>query len=550
MGFVGGPNLYKVFLVEDEKVVREGIRDNINWEATDFIFCGEAPDGEIALPMIQEIKPDILVTDIKMPFMDGLQLSKIIRKNMPWIKIIILSGHDEFNFAREAISIGVTAYLLKPISSVELIKALNKVALQIENEKKEREGLEDLKNQLEGNIQLIRDKFLMELSLGAVEPLDAISRCEGFGIDIISKYYIVMIIEVELKGSKDCSSTYSGYTRIESLISGLVKDDPKVIKYKKSIEETVLIIKGDTPEELEESAYRLAQCIRHEVNLNTGDLLTIGIGSVKERIQGIARSFADADVAKSYKYIIGRNKIIGINDIRRKEYDKKELIKLDKAGIVEYLKYGEKSNIDGFLEDYMRSLGECALKSPIYTNYVFMDIVMTTAKFVDELGGRLEDLLPEIVDMENILAEIDSISAFKKYVQQVLLSAIDYRDRNTESKYGSIIIKAKDYINANFADLNISLNSVASYVSISPSHFSTIFSQETGETFIEYLTKTRIHKAMELLKTTNYKASEIAFKVGYSDPHYFSYTFKKVTGVTPKEYRCGIYKNGNPTFSQ
>ena len=123
--------MYKVFLVEDEIVVREGIRDNVNWENSNFIFSGEAPDGEIALPLIQEIKPDILITDIKMPFMDGLELSRIIKKNMPWVRIIILSGHDEFKFAKEAISIGVTEYLLKPISSSDLLKALNKVTVEI-----------------------------------------------------------------------------------------------------------------------------------------------------------------------------------------------------------------------------------------------------------------------------------------------------------------------------------------------------------------------------------------------------------------------------------
>lgn len=108
--------LYKVFLVEDEIVIREGIRERIDWQAHGFEFCGEAPDGEIALPMIQSLKPDILITDIKMPFMNGLELTCIVHETMPEVRTVILSGHDEFEYAHEAIKLGVVEYLLKPIS--------------------------------------------------------------------------------------------------------------------------------------------------------------------------------------------------------------------------------------------------------------------------------------------------------------------------------------------------------------------------------------------------------------------------------------------------
>ena len=108
---------YKAFFVEDEIVTREGIRDNVNWHSHGFEFCGEAPDGEMALPLLQATQPDVLITDIRMPFMDGLELCRIVREQMPWVKIIILSGHDEFEYAQEAIKLGVTEYLLKPVTA-------------------------------------------------------------------------------------------------------------------------------------------------------------------------------------------------------------------------------------------------------------------------------------------------------------------------------------------------------------------------------------------------------------------------------------------------
>src|SRR5689334_3514886 len=142
---------YKVFFVEDEIITREGIRDYVDWQASGFEYCGDAADGEIALPMLRTAQPDVLITDIKMPFMDGLQLSRIVRERMPWVKIIILSGHDEFEYARKAIGIGVTDYLLKPVTVQKLQNVLQNLTIQLDREKSEKENLKRLKEQAEEN---------------------------------------------------------------------------------------------------------------------------------------------------------------------------------------------------------------------------------------------------------------------------------------------------------------------------------------------------------------------------------------------------------------
>ncbi len=130
---------YKAFFVEDEIVTREGIRDNVDWQGNGFEFCGEAPDGEMALPLLQATQPDLLITDIKMPFMDGLELCKIVRERMPRVKIVILSGHDEFEYAQKAINLGVTEYLLKPVTAQDLHRVLRRIAAQIDRERREQE---------------------------------------------------------------------------------------------------------------------------------------------------------------------------------------------------------------------------------------------------------------------------------------------------------------------------------------------------------------------------------------------------------------------------
>jgi two-component system response regulator YesN len=191
--------MYKVFLVEDEIVVREGIRNNIPWEETPYALAGEAPDGEIALSLIQDIKPDILITDIRMPFMDGLALSRIVRKTLPWIKIIILSGHDEFEYAREAISIGVEEYLLKPVSSRDMLQTLDKIARRIDEEKEKLLSMEHLRRQVLSHADILRERWLQDFVSGKMPAAEAIEKGRELGIgDLVARSYTVAVILVVL----------------------------------------------------------------------------------------------------------------------------------------------------------------------------------------------------------------------------------------------------------------------------------------------------------------------------------------------------------------
>ena len=184
---------YKVFFVEDEIITREGIRDNVDWHASGFEFCGEAADGEMALPLLSMIKPDVLITDIKMPFMDGLQLSKIVRERMPWVKIVILSGHDEFDYAREAIHLGVTDYLLKPVTVQKLQNTLQNLSVQLDEERKVQEKQRKLAEQVSENQAMLRERLLFRMIVGAVSPTEAIEKGQMLGLDLSARYYQVVI---------------------------------------------------------------------------------------------------------------------------------------------------------------------------------------------------------------------------------------------------------------------------------------------------------------------------------------------------------------------
>jgi two-component system, response regulator YesN len=522
---------YKVFFVEDEIVTREGIRDNVDWSANGFEFCGEAPDGEMALPLVQAIRPDVLITDIKMPFMDGLQLCKIIRERMPWVKVIILSGHDEFEYAQKAINLGVTEYLLKPVTVQDLHNVLHKVAAQIDKESKERENLRNLRAQLEEHRAVRIEKFLRKLVMGALSSPEAIEQSESLGIDLVARCYLVTVIKIELADSAH-PFDYRECERVQQIIAGLVAKNPDVFLLEKDLEELVLIMKGNTLEYLLEENELLLGQIERQIE-GSRSKLTIAVGTPKKRLADLYQSFIEALVNIQNTATLSSTE-------PSSRIDKAELLKIDKSAVENYLQCGVKTDFDHFFDTDIRPIGETACKSSLIKNYIFIDLVLATAKFVNELGGSIDQIIPDLNRIGAILAGIKTIEQIKAQAQEIVFGALAFRDSQATNQYAGMIRQAQEYIVRHYMDAGLALNQVATQVSLSPCHFSAVFSQETGTTFKEYLTEIRIKKAKELLRTTSLRSSEISEQIGYNDPHYFSYVFRKSTRLSPKEFRSQV----------
>lgn len=361
--------MYKVFFADDEAAMRAGLRNAFDWDNSDFILAGEAPDGELALSLMQEIMPDILITDIRMPFMDGIELSRRVKETMPWIKVIILSGHDEFEYAKQAIDIGTESYLLKPIRSEQLLETLHDVARKIDKERR---------SNVERLIDSVQD-------VGAIELIP--------------------------------------------------------------------------------------------------------------------------------------------------------LAEVTKLPMIDKLRYASKADVPRFVQDYLDSFETKSITSYIFVSYIVMDVLLSSSKIIEELGGDAKEVLAEYSDIRNLISTDSGIEAIKTLLISVLESVVEYRDNVTGLKNNEIILKAQEYIQKNYSEKDISLHSVANQVNVSPNHFSTIFSQNIGETFISYITRIRLERAKTLLKTTSKRISDIGYEVGYNDTQYFSYVFKKNIGITPKAFR-------------
>lgn len=519
---------HKVFFVEDEIVTREGIRDNIDWEANGFEFCGEAADGEMALPLLQTIKPEIMITDIKMPFMDGLQLSKIVRERMPKVKIIILSGHDEFEYAQKAIELGVTEYLLKPVTVDDLQRALKKIAALIESERQEKEILDQLRSEVAENRATLRESLLLKLILGAISPTEAIERGQSLGLDLVARYYLIAILKIELEDRAQ-QFDYEENQHVQADISSLVESNPDVYLLKKDWEYLVLVLKGNTPEFMEEERDRLLEEIKQKVK-TTRYKLIIGSGTRKNRIAELYQSFVEA--------MVNIQKTTDGKGSRTSELtDRAELLKIDKLAVENYLRSGVKDGFDSFFVTNIQPLADAAIKSYLVKNYIFLDVVVASAKLINEWGGDIDQIIPELNSVETILTNIKTIENLRDQVSEIMLKALAFRDLQTNSQHTKLIRLAREYIESHYMEADLSLNTIAALVNLSASHFCVVFGQETGQTFKDYLTEVRIQKAKEFLRGTSLRAADISFQVGYNDPHYFSFAFKKKTGFSPVEFR-------------
>ena len=531
--------MIKVFLVEDEVVVREGIKNNIPWKEHGYEFIGEASDGELAYPMIEKLKPDVVITDIKMPFMDGLALSSLIKGSFPWMEIIILSGFEEFDYAKEAIKIGVAEYLTKPISSEELLKVLDKISAKINEKKLDRILKEKYEKEMQENSLTDGRELFSDMVTGRKSTEELLKAASSLGIELSGLYYNIILFRIQ--SSNHPQEEYSGSAVHVSDMIMNVMDKNGVVVFDRNLEGKALLIKADCEEGIRIKQNTIISSIR-EILKNYPQINYFGgIGKIVQRLHDIPASFETASKAFAHRYMVNQSAILDGEELGKQQYISRDDFNigdinvniLDKQHIMQFLKTGNKDEVMYFVDEFYREIGENALKSIMFRQYIAMDIYFAVAGFLESLNAPKDYIVP----MEFKLDLVGTENLTRDYIVEILNKALSYRDSVASNRYKDVVDEAIAYIRENFADEDLSLNRLASKVNVSPNHLSMIFAQQTGAPFIKYLTDLRMDTAKELLKCTNKRSSEIAQEVGYKDPHYFSFIFKKTQGMTPTQYR-------------
>lgn len=537
--------MIKIFLVEDEVVMRNGIKNNIPWEKEGLLFAGEASDGELAYPLIKKVQPDILITDIRMPFMDGLELSELVKKEFPKIKIIILSGYNEFDYAKQAIHIGVTDYLLKPITASKLLEAVKKVAEVIEREREEENMLERYRLEMAENTVLDRQRLFKDLVTSRISFKEALERGEQLGMDLSASFYQLMLFKLIPSGP---SSAWSDRVlSCQEAIEERMEGRQHILVFDRGEEGWAFILTGESEQEVERRTRDCAAGLGDLVRTYKDIQFFGSIGGCVNRLGDLQQSYGQAGRAFASRFFSEMNQVVSYSEMEQVYSAAGEAIdihsvdgsKVNRRTLEHFLKQGTVEEAASFVEEYFQNIGEKNYHSFMFRQYIIMDCYLCARTFLEELGMDMKSLPREVTDMEGTLKESHSMETLKERLVSLFKETMSLRDGQTASKYSQVLEEAMAFIRENYAKEEISLNTVASRVNISPSYFSSIFSQEMGVTFVEYLTSVRMERAKELLMCSNMKTSEIGYEVGYKDSHYFGYLFKKTVGCTPKEYRAG-----------
>lgn len=530
--------MFKVFLAEDEIVVREGLRNNIAWEQYGFTCVGDAADGEMALPLIRQLKPDLLITDIKMPFMDGLALSAFVRRELPDTHIIIISGYDDFKYAQQAISMGVDEYLLKPITRANMAGILASLQKKLEDEREMKDYMLKFRQETQEYEQFARRRFFEKLVQGKLSAQEIYQGAEALGIDITARSYNIVMLSLHDPEPAAAKSYADSTAELQEQLVQYVTCCDDFLLFRWNLTTYAILIKGE-PENIKEATERCVENLSRRCLDAKGAAWYVAAGSPVERLSALPLCFSQASRILSYSYLCPERHILTtdcIDELKTVVSTDMEDSAIDPEQIRVFLANGESEEVDDFVSRLLSKVSDNVLNSFLFCQYLCITVCFAATGYIESIGGDPKKLPRPDISKPNNLNLSDTV---REYLCAVLRCALELRQSEYSKRYRDMLRQALAFIDKNYADDGLSLNRVAKEVNISPNYFSAVFSQEVGETFTEYLTARRMDEARRLLRGTTMRSSEIAEAVGYKDPHYFSFLFKKTQGCTPRDFRGG-----------
>ena len=533
--------MYKILLVDDEILVRDAIRENIDWGKLDCELIGDCENGKQAVEFVKTHEVDIVLTDILMPYMDGMELSHFLHDNYPDVLIVIFSGFGEFEYAKKAIQYNVSEYMLKPVTAMELTKVIENMKEKLDSRKKEQRKMESLtqvSQDYHKNANVIRSKALDCLVKCTREVQVSLDELERMGITFQAASYRVAVFDIDtysemyqMDMDKQQESALMAFVLFNVGDEIVVREKAGVV-YQEGNNRVCIIFAGNRTKEFSESIHRIC----HEIQKKVKEVIvletSIGIGSWVRSPYELIYSYRLAAKAIDYRYLLGGNLLF---DMEEKKTDNSIFLINDLETLTEAIKSGDRRLMEetlGQIETEIKS----ALVEKSYACIYLQQVIRAIGNTCQSLSEEPEKIIAQREALLKAVTEqrmfSQAAALVEKYAQEVF-DELQELNSSSGQRQGML---AMDYIQKNYMDPGLSLNSICSYLNISTSYFSTIFKEMTGETFIEVLTRVRMEKAKELLENTTMKNYEIAEKVGFSDPHYFGISFKKITGKTPTEY--------------
>lgn len=533
--------LYRIMLVDDEEEVRKGIIRKIEWERLGFQVVGDAENGEDALEKVELLEPDVIMTDIRMPYMDGLTLCAKLRQKYPSIKILIFSGYDDFEYAQQAIKLNVTEYILKPVNVEELTEILNRVRDNLDEEIEQRRNVNLLRENYRSSLPILRELFLNSLVCGSAGGGEVEQRLKEYEVDILdARKWIVAVVDIEPEDMADHSqlSIHKEQELIPISVRKLIEDNLKdycrlaIFNSPAGITAILAVDEDNTQTGLID----LLGDVCKEAQRILEVTITIGIGHNCTELQRLSYSYQTAVDALGYKAIVGTGKTIYINDVEPVNRGKLQLEARDEADLMEAVKFGPREKIEATVRAIVGRMEDVKVHARQYQIYM-LSIVSCMTRLMQRY-----DLDPEVMfGSREAYAELLAVSRRREDFAETVLQASfrmnEELNRERDNTTRKVILDAMQYIQDHYQDPDLSVEMMCRQLHMSPAYFSTMFKKVTGKSYVAYLTEVRLDKAVELLNTTSDKTYVIAQKVGYQEQNYFSYVFKKRFGVSPTRYR-------------
>lgn len=502
----------KVLIVDDEFLVRMGLKSIIPWEEKGFTLLDDAKNGSEAIEIFNETQPDILLTDISMPFMDGLELIRILKGKNPSLKVIILSNYDDFKYAQKGIQLGVNEYILKhEISPEKILTALERLAGQPDDSRFPSAAAAGKDHGAHLHRLLFKDNLSAREKEESMETLTK---------DLRGTHYTVLSMLLRFADTEAVTLNLTKEETIEKLSLETLKGKDFHVLSAVRKNEVIFVLNGGEAGGMHDRIKKMMHTVKNNAKQFLNQNLFIGIGGTAGHIGELRLLYEQSKAAQEESYFSGE--ITVFSGARVAERDNDPLVSLDMEQLNKWVKLKDAGRVEKFLADLFQMLYN-----------------MKSVAAVKSVFNRLTDDNAELFVTNNLILNQQAFVDFsgfddvRHYVIDVYKKICQHNGRNIHSVH---IAKSIQYLQKNYKD-NISLSQLADYLQINKSYLSLLFKQEIGVNFTNYLNNIRIDKAKELLLHSNYKAYEIAKLIGFDNPYYFSKVFKETTGMNCQEFK-------------
>ncbi len=541
-------DLYRIILVDDEEEVRKSIIRKIDWQAVGFTVVGDAENGEDALEKIEALEPDVVLTDIRMPYMDGLTLAEKIRQKYPSMKIVIFSGYDDFEYAKRAIKLNVTEYILKPVNVEELTAILRKIQASLDEEIEQKRDVSLLRENYKRSLPILREQFLKDLVSRQMDEKIVAERLEQYDIPLVgAKKWISIAVKVELSAvsGEVILPLHEERDLIPISVMQIIEENLKrycrfsLFSFSGAADAEIAGIVAVDDSNSQTGLIDILSDICKEIRKILMIPVTIGIGHSRTELGLIYESFQSALDALGYRAIVGSGSTIYINDVEPVNTGKLQFTAEDESALVQAVKFGPEEKIRAVTDQILSRMSDAKVHARQYQTYI-LSVANCLVQLIQQYDLEMDELFADSKvgpDPFMMIQQVMNREKFSKWLLGATLKINGAMNTERDNTTRQSMERAKQYIMENYQDPDLSVEQICRTLHMSPAYFSTMFKKATGQTYIGYLTDVRLNKAVELLNMTDDKTYVIASKVGYQEQNYFSYVFKKKFGVSPTKFR-------------